>query len=498
MMLIPCCVSCNPQEGNEEQEETKEDPEKEKTAIQPGTYKFTASPLKGKWEAGDKIYVHGSYGPKAEIVTLAAGDISADGKTASANLGGVTEYPYDPDGLYAAWPADCVELTDGLQSTYTTFTESMTLLGIAYLKGDTFEFADASCAIKFKVSGYDKFIVASNTREGMCITGYDVDYSSQSKDFHMIHDDGYPFREQEIVSGDNVVWFPGDRSFKEGFIIYMGKGEEWPYVYKVDTQTDLTAGTVLDLGDITSKLTAYTGPAPKLPRMGKRTKYTVKFNELSGIWLSEDKSFLWGVGDDGDLAKISLEGEVLYSFHIGGDAEDVSINPETGDLLIGLEPDGVGVVKAPGFNTKVSTLFSIKAAKNYGNAGVEGLTYYKDGKVYAGAQSNSHLFLCDLATGEVLWEKKMYNKQLVSEIAGLCYDPLTDLLWIIDSEARKMFIFSGDTETYYGAFSVSGISNPESIHVDHTHGCVWVGDDAGSTSYLYKYEFTGLDDFNIQ
>jgi len=212
------------------------------------------------------------------------------------------------------------------------------------------------------------------------------------------------------------------------------------------------------------------------------------------------------VGDDGDLAKLDMEGNVTYNFHIGGDAEDVSINPETHDLLIGLEPDGVGQVKAPDFNARATTLFNLAACKNYGNSGIEGLTYYKDGMVFAGAQSNSHLFLCDLATKTVLWDAKLYDVNRVSEIAGLSYDPLSGWLWIIDSEAKKIFVFAVDhtvtdgkwavSMDYIGAYPVAG-SNPESVCVDRKNNCVWVGDDYGSTSYLYRYEFTGFEEFDL-
>ena len=45
-----------------------------------------------------------------------------------------------------------------------------------------------------------------------------------------------------------------------------------------------------------------------------------------------------------------------------------------------------------------------------------------------------------------------------------------------------------------GYYSLKTKSNEESICVDHVHSCVWIGDDYGSTSYLYKYEMSGLDD----
>ena len=44
------------------------------------------------------------------------------------------------------------------------------------------------------------------------------------------------------------------------------------------------------------------------------TKYTVNFNEFSGLCLSEDKSFLWTIDDNGKLGRIDITnniGEVL-------------------------------------------------------------------------------------------------------------------------------------------------------------------------------------------
>jgi hypothetical protein len=87
----------------------------------------------------------------------------------------------------------------------------------------------------------------------------------------------------------------------------------------------------------------------------------------------------------------------------------------------------------------------------------------------------------------------MYDTSCVSEVADLYYDPLTDWLWILDSERKMILVWNGDVTEFLGAYAVSG-SNPEALCVDHEHGCVWIGDDYGSTSYLYRYEFSGLDD----
>ena len=510
---VVSCFSCTPEAKQPDipapDNQDTEDPGKqeEPTEPQPGTYKFVASPLKGTWSAGDRIYVHGNIGTQTEVITLSASDISADGRTAAATVGAeALTSPAEPDGFYAAWPAEAVYQYKGILKTKTTYESCERLLTQAYLKDDTFEFIDVSSLLTFSVDGdYDNWAICSADKAPVCITRFECEYNSASKKFNHKQNDGYPYRYGSLVSGKAEVWFPGDFSFAKGYSIYLGKGDSWTAIYTDTGNMKLSAGEKKDLGNISALLSSYSGLPPKMPRMGAETKYKVTFNELSGICLSENKDFLWGVGDDGELARISFEGEVLWSKYIGGDAEDISLNRDTKDLLIGLEPDGIGVVKGPEYNTKVSTLFNIPAAKNYGNAGIEGCNYYKDGLVFLGAQSNSHIFLCDLETKAVLWEAKLYDKNRVSEIAGFSYDPLTGWLWIIDSEARKVFVFDIDhsvadgkysvTMDYLGAYPVGG-SNPESVCVDHEHSCIWVGDDYGNPSYLYRYEFSGLDDFN--
>ena len=76
-------------------------------------------------------------------------------------------------------------------------------------------------------------------------------------------------------------------------------------------------------------------------------------------------------------------------------------------------------------------------------------------------------------------------------MGDLFYDAQTDLLWVSDSEAAKLFVFDGDVTKLKAIYSVSSVGNAESVLVDHQRNCVWVGDD-GSTSKIYKYSFTGL------
>lgn len=497
LFSLQCITSCTQTDLDDQEEETPVPaPEPEKPKVQHGTFKFVASAIKETWEVGDKIYVHGSYGPKAQVVTVSS--ISADGKTATAELGeDVTKYLAEPDFLYAVYPASAVEEEDGLMESGVTLKEFLIPVSAAYLEGDTFKFADASAGLGFTVSGdFDKYAIAGKMRPGLNITGYSFDYTSENPKFGKARDNGYPFLYGDLESGKAVThWFPGGLTLSKGYTIYLGKDGAWPKAYTVTEDLKLDPGTFADLGDIAALATEYDGPEPIMPTMvGTYTKFTVKdVPELSGLCLSQDKDFLWCVGDEGHLGKISFDGKLLSIKSIGGDLEGVSMDPENGDLLVSNEPNGVNRIPAPDFS-KRNKIFVISDAKDYGNSGAEGITYYKDNMVYVGTQIGADLFLCDLSSGEVIWKKRlrsMYPAML--EIADLCYDPLTDWLWIIDSEAHKIFALSGDAENLLGAYSLKTKLNEESLCIDHANSCIWVGDD-NEPSAVYCYPFEGLDD----
>ncbi len=504
--LFSCtqCTTPDQPENPPKTEPGKTDPEPKPEKPGAGDYLLLFPDLTGvsktSWEAGDQIYFHGNYAPNAQVITLKAGDISEGGKKATVHLDeSLMEFQCAPDGIYAAYPAQAVIKGDSLIDTDSQYSDWNQILLQAYLDKDHFSFRNLTAVMKFTVSGnYDSYALASVEREGIRVTGYSADLTSQREVIGSFTTDGYPFRDGAVVSDGstvNYIYLPGGKTFKKGYTIYFGKDGVFNKVYTMEEATTIKPGDVLDLGDISTSLSDYNGPAPKMPEMGKRTTYTVKFNELSGLCLSTDGSFLWAVDDNGPLGRLSFEGEVLQKISMSGEHEAVTIDPATGDLLIGNEePVSIYRVTGPDYS-KRAKLFTIAGTSSFGNAGLEGLTYYKDGLVLAGMQTGSYLFCCDLATGEVKWKKNMRDIfPAITEIADLCYDPLTDWLWILDSEARKFFAMTGDAETMLGSYSVKGTDNPEALCIDHVRSCVWVGDDYGSTSYLYRYDFTGLDD----
>lgn len=233
-----------------------------------------------------------------------------------------------------------------------------------------------------------------------------------------------------------------------------------------------------------------------MPVQGSYSRIVFDSNvvELSGLCLSLDKTFLWGVGDEGYLYKFSnLDGavtditaETVWTY--SADMEGVTINPSNGDLYLAIEPKRVYKVTSP--YTSKTTMFDVEEAADMGNSGMEGIAWYK-GDLYVGSQSGATLWRYTVS-GTKVWKKQLGSiAPGIQEVGDLFYDSATDLLWVSDSEACKLFVFDGEVTKLKAIYDVSYIGNAESVCVDHARNCVWVGDD-GSTSKIYKIMFTNL------
>lgn len=237
---------------------------------------------------------------------------------------------------------------------------------------------------------------------------------------------------------------------------------------------------------------------PGMPVMGSYTKTdfsSSQMAELSGLCFSKDGDFMWGVGDGGTLYKIGFDMTVSVQMNPTAtgeaDFEGVTIDPVSHDLYYCCEPNRVRKTTAPGYST-ITKIFEVAEAADFGNSGLEGITYYKDNVLYVGSQSGAYLWAYNV-NGTKLWKKALGSiAPGIEEVGDLYYDPQTDLLWVSDSEAFKLFVFDGAVTTLKAIYDISFIGNPEAVLVDHTRNCVWIGDDRGSSSRIYKVSFSNL------
>ena len=500
-------AACNPNTDNPggpdapEPIDNPEDPQADKPA--PGVYNFVLPDSSGKtaWAAGDEIFVHGGYTPSGITVKLSASDISSDGKTASVNLTTVPESVYGPDDFYAAYPAGLIDMDENFCDDWCNFKDTDAPLMCAWLTDHTFNFESLSGCIKFSVDGdWDGIVFRSATWSYTKYDTFSAQANSEEQDYKGKRTGGQYFLNKDIGNGTITLYFPGLINFKQGFYIHVRKGDSYPKAYLYGEALSLKRDAVLDLGNITSGLTDYDGPAPKdldMPKMGKSTKYDIKeIPELSGICLNADKTFLWGVGDNGCLGRIDFDGKVTKMWSKSCGMEDVTLYPETGDLYIADE-DNHRVVRidAPDYGNKITSVFKIQEAIDgkYGNSSIEGISYYKDNILFVGSQVGANLWKYTI-DGERLWMVSLreLTNNAISEVGGLCYDHKNDWLWVIDSETQKMYVLDEEITHILASYPIRYAGNCESLCVDPDRNCVWVGDDSDSTSRLFKIEFEGL------
>ncbi len=249
-----------------------------------------------------------------------------------------------------------------------------------------------------------------------------------------------------------------------------------------------------------------------LPVMGKVTKFVLGAKggdmvpELSGLCLSKDGDFLWGIHDKGTLYRINFDGTFQKQWYREADFEGITIDPATGDLYIGLESTSKSVYKVPypDYNGKVDVPILVEGVETMGNSGCEGITWHK-GNLYLGTQTGARLFEYKL-DGTQLWKKSLREvTSTISEVGDLCYDPVSDYLWVLDSNSNKdrpeylgftLYLFDGDATKLLNTYYVGDFANwnPEAVCVDHKNACIWIGDDcdSGNPSWLHKVEFSNL------
>ena len=228
----------------------------------------------------------------------------------------------------------------------------------------------------------------------------------------------------------------------------------------------------------------------KIPEMGACRVINVNLEELSGLCMTQDSTALWAVGDEGDLCRVSFSGVVTPVLSLDMDTEGITLDPTTGDLLLAVEGDQmVCRVAAPDYRT-VDTLFYIQEAlqRNFENNGLEGISFYKDSLFFVGSQEDALLWTCKLDGTIVARLSLCEETPQIEEIAGLCYDPPKKWLWVTDSDACKLFLFSTENFDLLATYDIPSIENAESVCVDRAHDCVWIGSDEDSPK-LYRFSF---------
>jgi uncharacterized protein YjiK len=209
--------------------------------------------------------------------------------------------------------------------------------------------------------------------------------------------------------------------------------------------------------------------------------------EVSGLCLAPDGKGLLAASDENGVYYVSLAGDTK-PFYVERrmDCEGVTIDPETRDVYYIVErKQEVRKLAAPNYDT--SELICVIDEVGLGtNSGLEGISWYKDGKLFIGNQMDPTMLFQYSLTDGIISRTEITG---TTEIAALCYDPVRDVLWIADSEQHNINLCTTDGKVL-ATYSVPFIDNGESLYVDHENSCIWIGDD--TTSKIYRITFANL------
>lgn len=233
------------------------------------------------------------------------------------------------------------------------------------------------------------------------------------------------------------------------------------------------------------------------------------FKEPSGITYSDARKSLFVVGDEGHIAEIDLNGELIKMKKIPGtscqrDFEAVSIDPRNNNLLVMRESLWEIVVINPE-DFQIEHVYKLPGyPENCKDEdwGLEGLTVIGHDenrenwlKILVGKQRYPTViyeFSIPLKESE---EKPILNKEIkpkIESISDMHYDKKTKHLWILDSWLIKRLLtssgFHGKLYLFkdYEKIKTWNIPFPLSEGITFTPiGDLWIADDTGGI-YLFK------------
>ena len=218
--------------------------------------------VKTAWKAGDQIVVHGEYAKNQVTVTLAAGDISGDGKSATVTVDGL--YPYQREDcsstLYASYPAS---VADNLKHCffYSKFSTTNQQIMAACNSGDTFRFQNICGILSMSVEGnLSGYTISTPKKDALGYEFLQVKITDQEQIYKQYV--GNPLLQMDgtVTGGEILVFLPEGTSFPGGFVIKFKEGDDYTKIYKYTEPVEIARGAIVDLGDITDGIQHYDNP----------------------------------------------------------------------------------------------------------------------------------------------------------------------------------------------------------------------------------------------
>ena len=262
--------------------------------------------VKTAWKAGDQIVVHGGYAKDQVTVTLGAGDISGDGKTATVKVDGL--FPYKREDcsstLYASYPAS---VADNLKHCffYSKFSTTQQQILAACNNGDTFQFQHILGILSMTVGeGLGGFTVSTPKKDALGYEFLQVKITDNEQYYKQYV--GNPIIQMDgTVDGNRILMFlPDETSFPAGFVIKFKEGDDYTKIFKYTEPVEIARGAIVDLGDISGEIQHYDNPFSKdvkdLDTAGNANCYIINepgSYKFKAVYGNEPTNYLQDVDD---------------------------------------------------------------------------------------------------------------------------------------------------------------------------------------------------------
>ena len=262
--------------------------------------------VKTAWNAGDQIVVHGEYAKDQVTVTLGAGDISGDGKTATVKVDGL--FPYKREDcsstLYASYPAS---VADNLKHCffYSKFSTTQQQILAACNTGDTFQFQHILGILSMTVGeGLGGYTVSTPKKDALGYEFLQVKITDNEQYYKQYV--GNPIIQMDgTVDGNRILMFlPDETSFPAGFVIKFKEGDDYTKIFKYTEPVEIARGAIVDLGDISGEIQHYDNPFSKdvkdLDTVGNANCYIINepgSYKFKAVYGNEPTNYLQDVDD---------------------------------------------------------------------------------------------------------------------------------------------------------------------------------------------------------
>ncbi len=237
------------------------------------------------------------------------------------------------------------------------------------------------------------------------------------------------------------------------------------------------------------------GEANQLAQLNLQEQYTLDIEDPSGLDVDETGDYFWMVSDNpgGSIYKITKTGDIVNVLDVGGeDMEGITQHPNNRLLYVVEERSREIVI----FDTSGNEIdrYKVDVEMTNLNDGLEGITINPE---------NDHIFVVNKRLPRALIEMNVTAGARLDQIrytpmnfgaeedadglslAGLFFDNVDGVLWMVSDEARAVFVLDLDGRPLaaYDAFE----KDLESIALIRDDNRIYLASDGNHT--LFAFEF---------